>query len=98
MQLVAFVNDNTRYGGEIIPVDTVTTNLAESLGFEPESILVLPQKKGNSANKKYEAMQNTPNEPETLAEALLAQSAILDLDDRQRTILEYIVFSLDERG
>lgn len=49
--MVAFVNDNTRYGGEIIPVDTITTNLAESLGFEPESILVLPQKKGNSSQQ-----------------------------------------------
>jgi site-specific DNA-methyltransferase (cytosine-N4-specific) len=49
--IVAFVNDNTRYGGEIIPVDTITTNLAESLGFEPINILVLPQKKGNSSQQ-----------------------------------------------
>jgi site-specific DNA-methyltransferase (cytosine-N4-specific) len=49
--MVAFVNDNTRYGGEIIPVDTITTNIAESLGFEPVNILVLPQKKGNSSQQ-----------------------------------------------
>lgn len=49
--IIAFVNDNTRYGGEIIPVDTITTNLAESLGFEPINILVLPQKKGNSSQQ-----------------------------------------------
>jgi hypothetical protein len=48
---VAFVNDNTRYGGEIIPVDTLTTNLAESVGFTPETIYVLPQKKGNSSQQ-----------------------------------------------
>jgi site-specific DNA-methyltransferase (cytosine-N4-specific) len=48
---VAFVNDNTRYGGEIIPVDTLTTNLAESLGFQPMAIYVLPQKKGNSSQQ-----------------------------------------------
>lgn len=48
---VAFVNDNTRYGGEIIPVDTLTTNLAESVGFTPEMIYVLPQKKGNSSQQ-----------------------------------------------
>ena len=48
---VAFVNDNVRYGGEIIPVDTITTNLAESLGFEPIKIYVLAQKKGNSSQQ-----------------------------------------------
>ena len=48
---VAFVNDNTRYGGEIIPVDTLTTNLAESIGFQPMAIYVLPQKKGNSSQQ-----------------------------------------------
>ena len=48
---IAFVNDDVRYGGEIIPVDTITTNLAESLGFEPEKIIVLAQKKGNSSQQ-----------------------------------------------
>lgn len=51
-----------------------------------------------SGDKKYEAMQNTPNEPETLAEALLGQTQMLDLDERQAIIVEYLVFSLDERG
>ena len=50
------------------------------------------------ADRKYEAMQNTPNQPETLAQALLAQTAILTLDEREQTILEYVVFSLDDRG
>lgn len=48
---VAFVNDNVRYGGEIIPIDTITTNLAEELGFIPEKIYVLAQKKGNSSQQ-----------------------------------------------
>ena len=48
---VAFVNDNVRYGGEIIPVDTFTTSLAEQLGFEPVKIYVLPQRKGNSSQQ-----------------------------------------------
>jgi DNA modification methylase len=48
---IAFVNDNVRYGGEIIPVDTITTNLAESIGFEPVKIIVLAQKKGNSSQQ-----------------------------------------------
>jgi len=52
---VAFVNDNVRYAGEIIPVDLLTTNLAEQVGFEPVKIYVLPQRKGNSSQqmKKY---------------------------------------------
>jgi site-specific DNA-methyltransferase (cytosine-N4-specific) len=48
---IAFVNDDVRYGGEIIPVDTVTTNLAEAIGFEPVKIIVLAQKKGNSSQQ-----------------------------------------------
>jgi site-specific DNA-methyltransferase (cytosine-N4-specific) len=48
---VAFVNDNVRYGGEVIPVDLLTTNLAEALGFEPVRVYVLPQRKGNSSQQ-----------------------------------------------
>lgn len=48
---VAFVNDNVRYGGEIIPVDTITTDFAESFGFIPIKIISLAQKKGNSSQQ-----------------------------------------------
>jgi site-specific DNA-methyltransferase (cytosine-N4-specific) len=48
---VGFVNDSVRYGGEVIPVDTLTTDLAEALGFIPLHIYVLPQKKGNSSQQ-----------------------------------------------
>jgi len=58
----------------------------------------IPSPSGESGDKKYEAMQNTPNEPETLAEAVLRQIPMLDLDERQHVIIEYLVFSLDERG
>ena len=52
---VAFVNDNVRYAGEVIPVDYLTTYLAEQLGFKPLKIYSLKQKKGNSSQqmKKY---------------------------------------------
>ena len=48
---VAFVNDNVRYGGEVIPVDLLTTDLAVRLGFEPLKVYVLPQRKGNSSQQ-----------------------------------------------
>ena len=48
---VAFVNDNVRYAGEIIPVDLLTTNLAEQFGFEPLKVYVFPQRKGNSSQQ-----------------------------------------------
>lgn len=48
---VAFVNDNVRYAGEIIPVDLLSTDLAEQVGFEPVRIYVLPQRKGNSSQQ-----------------------------------------------
>lgn len=48
---VAFVNDNVRYAGEIIPVDFISTFLAESIGFTPIKIIVLKQQKGNSSQQ-----------------------------------------------
>jgi len=48
---VAIVNDNVRYGGEIIPVDLLMTSLAVDFGFCPETIYVLPQRKGNSSQQ-----------------------------------------------
>lgn len=48
---VAFVNDNVRYAGEIIPVDLLSTNLAEQVGFKPIQVFVLPQRKGNSSQQ-----------------------------------------------
>ncbi len=48
---VAIVNDDVRYGGEIIPVDLLMTDLAVEFGFYPETIYVLPQRKGNSSQQ-----------------------------------------------
>lgn len=52
---VAFVNDNVRYGGEIVSVDYISTALAEALGFRAVKIISLKQQKGNSSQqmKKY---------------------------------------------
>ncbi|MFT4538309.1 MAG: RNA polymerase sigma-54 factor [Planctomycetota bacterium] len=49
-------------------------------------------------DRKYEAMQNTPSLPQSLPQALLDQVAFLTLDERQRTIIEYLIWSLDEHG
>lgn len=53
--MAAFVNDNVRYGGEVIPVDCLSTSFAEQFGFAPVKIYCLKQKKGNSSQqmKKY---------------------------------------------
>ncbi|MFR9649442.1 MAG: DNA methyltransferase [Rikenellaceae bacterium] len=52
---VAFVNDNVRYGGEVIPVDFISTDIAEQLGFKALKVYTLKQQKGNSSQqmKKY---------------------------------------------
>ncbi len=49
-------------------------------------------------DKKYEAMQNAPTLPETLADALLRQIALLALSEREREIIEYLIWSFDGRG
>ena len=45
------VNDNVRYAGVSISVDTILSDIARSLGFEVENILVVPGKKGNSSQQ-----------------------------------------------
>ncbi|HEX4945564.1 MAG TPA: site-specific DNA-methyltransferase [Blastocatellia bacterium] len=48
------VNDNVRYAGASISVDLILTSLAEQIGFETETILVLPNGKGNSSQQMGE--------------------------------------------
>ncbi len=45
------VNDNVRYAGVCIPADLILSKIAEDIGFKVESILVLPQNKGNSSQQ-----------------------------------------------
>lgn len=48
---VAFVNDNVRYAGEVVPVDFISTELATQIGFTPIKIYTLKQQKGNSSQQ-----------------------------------------------
>jgi len=45
------VNDNVRYAGASVSVDIILSEMARSLGFHVESILVLPNGKGNSSQQ-----------------------------------------------
>ncbi|CAG0965038.1 MAG: site-specific DNA-methyltransferase [Anaerolinea sp.] len=45
------INDNVRYGGAIIPVDLILSDIAQRAGFEVEVIWVLPTGKGNSSQQ-----------------------------------------------
>jgi len=49
--LMFMVNDNVRYAGVCIPVDLVLSRIAEGVGFNVSSILILPQNKGNSSQQ-----------------------------------------------
>lgn len=49
--MVAFVNDNVRYGGEVIPVDFLSCSFAEQFGFSVKHIYSLKQQKGNSSQQ-----------------------------------------------
>jgi RNA polymerase sigma-54 factor len=53
---------------------------------------------GEDSDKKYEAMQNAPELPETLQQALIKQVALLELSMRERKLVEYLIWSLDDRG
>ena len=49
--IMFMVNDNVRYAGVAISVDTILSKIAEDIGFQIENILVLPQGKGNSSQQ-----------------------------------------------
>ena len=51
---LVMVNDNVRYAGASISVDLILSDIAERLGFSVESILVLPDGKGNSSQQMGE--------------------------------------------
>lgn len=53
---------------------------------------------GEDGDRKLEAMANTPDVEKNLAEVLVEELAILDLDERRRSLAEYLLYSLDERG
>jgi len=48
---MCMVNDNVRYAGASISVDLILSSLAERLGFDAQSIMVLPNGKGNSSQQ-----------------------------------------------
>jgi RNA polymerase sigma-54 factor len=50
------------------------------------------------SDRKHEAMQNSPATYHSLGESLLNQIALIEFDERQRAMLEFLVFSLDARG
>ncbi|MGC8787485.1 MAG: site-specific DNA-methyltransferase [Anaerolineae bacterium] len=52
--MLFMVNDNVRYAGASISVDMILSDIAEKLGFYVESILVLPNGKGNSSQQMGE--------------------------------------------
>ncbi len=49
--IIFMVNDNVRYAGASISVDLILSKIAESIGFNIENILVLPNGKGNSSQQ-----------------------------------------------
>lgn len=48
---VVMVNDNVRYGGQVIPVDLILSDFAINFGFNLEKIWTLPVGKGNSSQQ-----------------------------------------------
>ncbi|XOF33827.1 MAG: site-specific DNA-methyltransferase [Candidatus Electrothrix sp. YB6] len=49
--MMFMVNDNVRYAGAALSVDTILSKIAEEIGFRINNILVLPQGKGNSSQQ-----------------------------------------------
>ncbi len=49
--MMFMVNDNVRYAGAAISVDTILSKIARDIGFQIENILVLPRGKGNSSQQ-----------------------------------------------
>ncbi len=50
------------------------------------------------SDRKLEAMQNTAAPFRSAADDLIGELAILDLDDRQRELTEFLIYSFDDHG
>lgn len=50
-EMVAFVNDNVRYGWDVILVDFLSSSFAEQFRFKVKTIYLLKQQKGNSSQQ-----------------------------------------------
>jgi RNA polymerase sigma-54 factor len=77
---------------------TVETMLTELERYDRELAPRRLKSYDDDGDKKLEALQNTPDTPKNLAEAISEELAFVDLDERGRRIAEYLVYSLDERG
>jgi RNA polymerase sigma-54 factor len=51
-----------------------------------------------ASDRRHEALQNVAGEPSSLHEVLIEQVGLLETSDRRRALLEYLVWSLDDRG
>lgn len=51
---IYYVNDNVRYGGEVIPVDLILCEFAEKSGLHIKNIIKLEKGKGNSSQQMGE--------------------------------------------
>ncbi len=83
------------------PVDTERERLIEDLerldrDFGDGNRVRVRDDEGG--DRKLEAMQNTAASPQTLAEELIEQLAILDLDELDRDLAEFVIYSLDAKG
>jgi hypothetical protein len=48
---MVMVNENVRYAGANIHVDTILSDIAQQVGLSTEKILISPQNKGNSSQQ-----------------------------------------------
>ena len=51
-----------------------------------------------ASDRKAEAMANTPDRPRSLAAALIEEIALIDFDEHERDLAEFLIYSLDGRG
>lgn len=52
----------------------------------------------DAEDRRHAAIQNAPDVPKSLPEALAEELAMFDFDERERAIADHLVWSLDERG
>jgi RNA polymerase sigma-54 factor len=59
-----------------------------------------PQRVASNSDEesRFEAIQNAPRPTESLSEHLIQQLGLLDLDEHQKTLVEYVIYSLDSDG
>ena len=90
--------DSPDEGPELPTGQSEMMDAVESMEWEYGEGRRSPGQSGGDEDAKYEAMQNTPDGPQHMAEVLAQDFLDLELSEEERPLVDFLLWSLDEHG